>query len=94
MYVPTSTVWVNQSLQFDGNNDYVKIEASDLAQSWVAEMWVKRQNTINSAGILMSSNQFPLRLKRWYNTEKAGFTKYSTKIELIIMRHQLTSGGV
>ena len=94
MYVPTSTVWVNQSLQFDGNNDYVKIEASDLAQSWVAEMWVKRQNTINSAGILMSSNQFSLRLKRWYNTEKAGFIKYSTKIELIIMRHQLTSGGV
>lgn len=64
-----------RSLYFDGSNDYVDIGKTDLAGSWTAAMWIKREDSANVAATVMHSSFNSLRVEQYNNSSKAGFTR-------------------
>ena len=63
----TYSSYANQALQFEQNDDYVQLGATDLEPPWSAEMWVKRQRNNNSNAALLDSSQFSLRYRAGIN---------------------------
>ncbi|MDP6751038.1 MAG: pentapeptide repeat-containing protein, partial [Candidatus Poribacteria bacterium] len=70
----TYSSYANQALQFEQNDDYVQLGATDLEPPWSAEMWVRRQRNDNSNAALLDSSQFSLRLEQESNSGKIGFS--------------------
>jgi hypothetical protein len=63
------------ALSFDGKNDVVNINKTDIATPWTAAMWVNRTDSTAAASALIGSAGSSLRLEQYSGTNKAGYTK-------------------
>ncbi len=63
-------------LSFNGQGGYVNLAKSDVSGSWTAAMWVNRENAPSTSSVLMSSNNYSIKLEQWNNVKKVGITKY------------------
>jgi len=62
-------------LNFDGNDDFVDLNLSNLPGPWTAALWVRPHASVVDSAIL-TSNAGALKLEQWNNTHNVGFTRF------------------
>ena len=87
----TDATWIeghvgSNALRFDGDGDYVQIQAADINNDWTAAMWVRRRADVNSA-IIAHSLTSSLKIQQYNSADdEVGYTRNSRLINGIWVR--------
>lgn len=68
--------YVFRGLSFDGVDDYVEIGETSIPLPWTASVWVKRQDSLESSAVLLSSTTSALKIEQAGTQRKVGITQY------------------